>query len=151
VPDDIDIQEGDDQKVAITAKDLRALREIAKAHQELQQTAAAAQRELAFAKAKIDLADPKMSYFVKGYEGELDPEKIREAAREAGFLAPEQTGVSREESAGHKTLSNASAGAGDAADQDLLAAINAAKSPEEVMRIMVAAGSQTSWNRPGDS
>lgn len=148
--DDDQNQEGDDQKVAITAKDLKALREIARAHAELEKTSAAAMRELAFAKAKIDLADPKMNYFVKGYEGELDPEKIREAAREAGFLPPEGTGVPKDEMQGHRTMGNASAGAKDSAEQDLLAAINEAKSPEEVMRIMVASGAQTSWNRPGD-
>jgi DNA-binding PucR family transcriptional regulator len=30
-----------------------------------------------------------MNYFVKGYEGELEPDAIREAATEAGFLAVE--------------------------------------------------------------
>ena len=30
-------------------------------------------RELAFTKAGIPLEDPRIDYFVKGYDGELDP------------------------------------------------------------------------------
>jgi len=43
-------------------------------------------RELAFAKAGLPLDDPKMSYFIKGYDGELTAEAIKEAAFDAGFL-----------------------------------------------------------------
>ena len=35
-------------------------------------------RELAFAKAGLPLDDPKMSYFIKGYDGELTAEAIKE-------------------------------------------------------------------------
>ena len=43
-------------------------------------------RELAFAKAGLPLDDPKMSYFIKGYDGELTAEAIKDAALDAGFL-----------------------------------------------------------------
>lgn len=49
-----------------------------------------AKRENAFLRAGIDIDDTKMAYFVKGYDGELDPTAIKEAAVEAGFLAPAQ-------------------------------------------------------------
>ena len=149
MPEDPDHQEDGDQQVGIKVSDLRALRTIAKEHEQLKQQQAQAQRELAFAKAKLDLTDPKMGYFIKGYDGELEPEKIREAAVQAGFLQQEET-TPKSELDAHSKLGAASAGAGDSAEQDLLAAINDAKSPEEVMRIMVAAGGKTSWNRPND-
>jgi ribosomal protein L12E/L44/L45/RPP1/RPP2 len=53
----------------------------------LEQELANAKRELAFIKAGINPDDPKMRYFIKGYEGDLTAEAVREAALEAGFLA----------------------------------------------------------------
>ena len=47
-------------------------------------------RELAFARAGIPMDDPKMGYFVKGYEGEMEADSIRAAAIEAGFISPPQ-------------------------------------------------------------
>jgi hypothetical protein len=48
-----------------------------------------ARKELAFVRAGIDPASKGIaSYFVKGYEGDLDPEKIRAAALEAGVIQP---------------------------------------------------------------
>lgn len=46
-------------------------------------------RDLAFMKAGINLEDPKMTYFVKGYDGDLAPAAIRQAAIEVGFLQAE--------------------------------------------------------------
>jgi hypothetical protein len=67
-------------------KDLRrAAEEGKKAKQELAQM----KRELAFTKAGITLDDPRMTYFVKGYDGDLDPVAIKSAATEAGFIAPD--------------------------------------------------------------
>jgi hypothetical protein len=53
------------------------------------------ERDAAFRQAGIDPSDPKQSYFVKGYDGELKAEDIKRAATEAGFLespapSPEQ-------------------------------------------------------------
>ncbi len=47
-------------------------------------------RENAFLRSGLPLDDPRMAYFVKGYEGELEPEAIKAAALAAGFItAPE--------------------------------------------------------------
>lgn len=53
-----------------------------------------AERKLAFLEAGVNTADPKMAYFVKGYDGDLKPESIKAAAVEAGFLTerPVSTG-----------------------------------------------------------
>lgn len=70
--------------------DIRSLRKAANAAKRLKAENAQMKRELAFAKAGIPLEDPRMSYFVKGYDGELEPDAIREAATTAGFLQVEQ-------------------------------------------------------------
>ena len=48
-----------------------------------------AERKIAFMEAGVSTTDPKMAYFVKGYDGDLKPESIKAAATEAGFLAAE--------------------------------------------------------------
>ena len=58
--------------------------------------AQAAQKELAFVKAGIDLASPMAKYFVKGYDGELSPEAIRMAAEEAQLITPQPRADTRE-------------------------------------------------------
>lgn len=49
-------------------------------------------RENAFLKAGVKTDDPKLSYFYKGYDGDLTADAIRAAAVDAGFLPkPEPT------------------------------------------------------------
>lgn len=47
-------------------------------------------KENVFIKAGIDSSDPKFRYFVKGYDGDLTPEAVRQAAEEAQLIAPTQ-------------------------------------------------------------
>lgn len=82
--DDFDLDDEDSNSI-------QALRRAANAAKKLKAENTRMKRELAFAKAGIPLTDPKMNYFVKGYEGELEAEAIREAAVEAGFLVVEQS------------------------------------------------------------
>lgn len=79
------IVEGDEQD---SLKNLRAAANRAKKLEaELNQM----KRQMAFYQAGIPTDDPKMQYFIKGYEGELEADAIRSAATEAGFLqAPVQ-------------------------------------------------------------
>jgi hypothetical protein len=69
---------------------IKLLRERAKAADEAEARAAAAERRLAFAEAGIAL-DAKTQYFVKGYDGELSAEAIRAAATEAGLIGETTT------------------------------------------------------------
>lgn len=73
--------------------DIKGLRQAANKAKKLERELAQMQRELAFHKAGIPLNDPKMNYFIKGYEGELDAEAIRQAAIESGFLQVQQEQV----------------------------------------------------------
>ena len=66
--------------------DIRSLRKAEKLRAKLY----ALEREIAFAKVGIQVYDPRMNNFIKGYDGELDPETIRETAIQAGFIAPPQ-------------------------------------------------------------
>ena len=96
-----------------SASDLRkAARRGAKAQKELEML----RKELAFYKAGISIDDPKMRYFVKGYDGEMTAEAIRAAALEAGFIAsqqPEQVdeGVQQQVFSAQQRVMAASAGA----------------------------------------
>jgi hypothetical protein len=67
--------------------DIKSLRAAAKGKKQLEQELAELKRELAFARAGLPMSDPKMNYFIKGYDGELSAEAIRQAALDAGFLA----------------------------------------------------------------
>lgn len=71
----------------------KGLRRAANKAKKLEAELNSLRRELAFAKAGIPMDDPRMNYFIKGYEGELEPDAIREAAEEAGFLQMQQNAV----------------------------------------------------------
>ena len=55
----------------------------------LEQQLSSIQRRDTFRSAGLDLDDARIKYFVKGYEGELDAEAIRQEAEAAGFLGAE--------------------------------------------------------------
>jgi len=69
-------------------------------------------RNDAFRQAGIDPADARQSYFVKGYEGEVDAESIRQAALQAGFIdetggGTQDPGQFREELAAQQRVADA--------------------------------------------
>ena len=104
-----------DNEVEESASDLRkAARRGSKALRELEQM----KKELAFYKAGISMDDPKMKYFVRGYDGEMTPEAIRIAALESGFIASQepkdeqQNEVQQQVFSAQQRISAASAGAG---------------------------------------
>lgn len=84
--DDLDFEEETPEN-----PNIRQLREQAKRGREAESRAEAAERELAFARAGLDLSDSRMGYFVRGYDGDLTREAIREAAERDGFLNPPKT------------------------------------------------------------
>ena len=83
--------EGDhDQTVMMSRANIRKLEKAAKAGLDAQTRLAALEREMAFRNAGIDPGDKKLSYFVKGYDGDATPDAIKAAAIEAGFLQAQQ-------------------------------------------------------------
>lgn len=113
--------------------DIKGLRQAANKAKKLERELAQMQRELAFHKAGIPLSDPRMNYFIKGYEGELDADAIRQAAVEAGFLQVQQDTVDpviEESAAAQERVMRASAGAvpEDVSEGAALARLEAAMS-----------------------
>lgn len=142
-----DYDDNDDGQTQLSIEDLRNLRNAAKERDTLSAQVNAQNRELAFARAKIDIDDPKLKYFVKGYEGDLTPEAIRAQAEADGFFQKSQAVDNRQDMAGQQRIANASSGAGETATPDLAAKLRDASSQEEVMALMIEAGYPTSWNR----
>jgi hypothetical protein len=89
----------------------RRIEEQASKAKAAEERAAAAERDLAFAKAGIDLSDPKSKYLVAGYDGPIEPEAIKAAALEAGFLSPPEPVVPQAELAQHQAAAQLAAGA----------------------------------------
>lgn len=139
----------DEGQVSLSPEDLKALRAKAKEADRLTKEFEAAQRKLAFVESGINIADPKMSYFVKGYEGELNADAIKAEAERAGFVGQQQQqqpSVPPQELAGHQQMAEASSG-GAPGQPDLAEQIRNAGSQEEVMALMIKAGYPTAWNR----
>lgn len=109
---------------------------------------AAYERQEAFRAVGLDPTDPKAKYFVKGYDGALDPEAIKTAAIEAGYLQAPEPAVPDAELAAHQAVSNAAAGGvgNSATDQDAAyeAELAGAGSQGEVLAVMAKYGKPVS-------
>lgn len=131
-------------------QDIKNLRKKARDHDALAARVAAQDRELAFAKAKMDFDDPKLAYFMKGYDGELTTEAIRARAEADGFLSSSEQGrQNANELTAQQRIANASSGAADTPGPDFAQLVSEANSVEEVMKLAIQQGMHTSWNRPG--
>jgi len=132
-PDDHDDEEP-------SPRDLRhKLAEQTREANELRARLEATERDAAFAKALGPAADdPRVKdYFVPGYKGELDAERIRQAALDAGFLNPDTPPPPAPAAEPPPSrIAAASSGAGTPPPADLYDAIRAANSEAEVMAIL---------------
>lgn len=149
MPDD-DLDQ--DQTDLVPRSHIRQLEEKAKKAGELEQRLAAMERESAFARALGTTDHPARSYFEKGYDGELDPEAIRNAAREAGLFtsqAPpadsqtdQQNQPSPQEMAAQARMQAAAEGAQGNRPVDFVEALGprGSKTPEEIEALARAAG-----------
>lgn len=149
MPDEYEYEDDDDQDQDTGANNgLKELRRKAREADRLQAQLAARDKELAFARAKLDLDDPKLKYFIKGYEGDLTPEAIREQAIADGFLPKPEPSTPPGEMTAQQRIAAASSGAGETPTPDLNDLIRQANSPEEVMQLVAKAGLPTAYNRP---
>lgn len=99
-----------------------------------------AKRELAFVKAGIDPNSPMSKYFMKGYDGELDPEAIRQAAVEAQLISPPEATPTQVEAAGWQKIAKIAAGSQTAQPPvDWNQRLLNAESPKEVEAILAEA------------
>lgn len=110
------------------------------------EAASASERKLAFVEAGVDPNLPVAKYFMKGYEGELTPEAIRQAAIEAQIIQDQKAAqVASEAQAWNRTTQAASGAAMSEPPVDFVTRISQAKSQAEVeMLLAEARSSQTS-------
>lgn len=114
------------------------MKQLEKEAEQLRKQAAEAEqikRELTFIKAGINPDDPKFKYFVKGYDGDLTPEAIMQAAVEAQLMSQPQT--DQDEADAWQRTNKVAAGAQTAQPPvDWVKRIDQATSPEEVQAIL---------------
>lgn len=113
-------------------------RELRKQLAEFQTT----QREMAFMKAGIDPASPQAKYFVKGYDGDLDPDAIRQAAEEAQLITPQAKPQDMDKAAWQQTNRIAAGAETASAGPSWMKRINDASSAEELTAIFAEAQAQ---------
>ena len=90
----------------------KGLRRAANKARQLERQLYETERRLAFYEAGIPMTDPRMTYFVKGYDGELSAESIRQAAIDAGFVQSQAQDPQMEQAAyAQQRVMQASAGA----------------------------------------
>lgn len=133
-----------DMEETNTRNPVRArMKELEKETAELRKQIAEAEtakRELAFVKAGIDPNSPMSKYFMKGYDGELDPEAIRQAAVEAQLISPPEATPTQVEAAGWQKIAKIAAGSQTAQPPvDWNQRLANAESPREVEAILAEA------------
>lgn len=142
--DDLDDDEPEEDRTPNPVrKQLRkAERDLREARKQAEE-GEAARRELAFLKAGVDPDDPKARYFVKGYDGTLDPTAIRTEAEAAGILDPPKPSP---EVQAHDAANNVGAqglgGDPGNSDADYLGALGRTQSQNEVLAVMRAHGKE---------
>ena len=106
-----------------------------------------AQRKLAFVEAGVDITSPASRYFVKGYDGEMTADAIRQAAQETNLIGAMQTKpeVQAEQQAWNRVSKAKSLGENSEPESDWNTKIRNAKSQDEVMQLL-AQVSQASQN-----
>lgn len=113
---------------------------------EQNQKASDAARKLAFVEAGVDPSLPVAKYFMKGYDGELSAEAIRQAAIEAQIIQDTKAAqIASEAQAWNRTTQAAAGNTTGEAPVDFVTRLNQAKSQAEVeMLLAEARQSQTS-------
>ena len=144
--EDFDSEFDDQTETEPTQNPVRArMKQLEKEARELRKQVAefsASQRELAFVKAGIDPASPVAKYFVKGYDGDLTPDAIRQAAEEAQLITP-QTVQEDPDQAAWKQTNRIAAGAETASEgPSWVKRIRDAASAEEISDIFAEAQAQ---------
>jgi len=119
------------------------MKELEKETAELRKQVAEAEtakRELAFVKAGVDPSSPMAKYFMKGYDGDLDPDAIRQAAVEAQLISPPDATPTQVEAAGWQKIAKIAAGSQTAQPPvDWNQRLAQAESPKEVDAILAEA------------
>ena len=96
-----------------------------------------AKRELAFVRAGLDPLSAKHKYFVKAYDGDLNPEAINQAAVEAQLISPPESVPTANEAQAYQRIAKLAAGSQVAQPPvDWARRLNEATTPREVEQIL---------------
>ena len=102
------------------------------------------ERQDTFRSAGIDLNDPRVKYFVKGYEGELDVDAIRMEAEAAGFLnneiEPSSQPVANDALVAEQRIQAAGEGGDPVSPSNLEAQIRATTDQDQLRALMESQG-----------
>ena len=100
------------------------------------------ERQDTFRSAGIDLTDPRVKYFVKGYEGELDVDAIRMEAEAAGFLniEPSNQPVPNDMLVAEQRIQAAGEGGDPVSPSNLEAQIRATTDQDQLRALMESQG-----------
>lgn len=101
-----------------------------------------ARKKLAFVEAGVPLDSPMSKYFIKGYDGDLTPEAIREAAQEAQLIAPVPQVADTDKQAWRETNRIAAGSEVSPAPPGWIDRIQSANSEQEIMSIFAEAQAQ---------
>lgn len=130
--DDTDFSDdGDDEGqqgryIQLERKQIRALQRDAKQTRKAQDEAAALRRELAFAKAGVELTERQQKALSATIDGDLTAEAIRTAAEELGFVAAPAATSTTDEAAALDRIATASPGTAESPDDDPIARLDRA-------------------------
>lgn len=140
-----DFYEEDDQPTSGTNPVRARMKQLEQEAKELRKQVAefsVAQRELAFVKAGIDPASPQAKYFVKGYDGDLNPDAIRQAAEEAQLITPQKSVADTDKEAWQQSNRIAAGSESAANGPSWMKRIKDASTPEELSAIFAEAQAQ---------
>lgn len=138
--DSIDFDETQDSGRNPLRERMKQLEAENAALREREASNAEAARKLAFVEAGVDPSLPVAKYFMKGYDGELTPDAIREAAIEAQIISDRKAAQVQQEAAAWQQTTQAAAGntTGEA-PVDIVTRISNAKSQQEVEMLLAEA------------
>jgi|TARA_X000001036_G_scaffold86026_1_gene78107 hypothetical protein len=113
---------------------------------DLEQRLASYERRDTFRSAGLDPDDARVKYFVKGYDGELDPASIRAEAEAAGFISDNAPSIRQSDAVmpdvlrAEERIQSAGEGGDPVSQADLDARIKATKNPDELRALMEGEG-----------
>jgi peptidoglycan hydrolase CwlO-like protein len=100
------------------------------------------EKKMTFMEAGINTSDPKFKYFVKGYDGEMTPEAITQAAVEAQLITPQASPADVDKAAWQQTNRIAAGAETASAGPSWVKRIRDASSADELSAIFAEAQAQ---------
>lgn len=139
IEDDYEQQASDTNPVRARMKQLeKAVRE----KDALLAKYAETEKKMSFMEAGVNTSDPKFKYFIKAYDGEMDPDAIKQALVEAQLITPQSSPNDVDKAAWQQTNRIAAGAETTSEGPSWLKRINDATSESEITAIFAEAQAQ---------